>query len=112
MPPKKKVPKKKENKNPENGGELDAETKAKMFMLTCQSLQVQLGNSNLNHHCETILYTVLTPVCANISGENRGIQQGFGYEERAPRESTSYFQRLRRGTEANIRNYTRYDSPI
>lgn len=42
MPPKKPV-KKKDNKNPENGGDLDDETKAKMYMLTCQSLQVQLA---------------------------------------------------------------------
>eukprot|EP01036_Dinobryon_divergens_P053855 gene53855-71969_t len=41
MAPKKKPAKKKDN--PENGGELDAETKAKMFMLACQSLQVQLA---------------------------------------------------------------------
>ena len=47
MPPKKKVAKKKETKNPENGGEMDAETKAKMFMLTCQSLQVQLGKISM-----------------------------------------------------------------
>jgi sporulation protein YlmC with PRC-barrel domain len=42
--PKKAAPggKKKEN-NPENGGELTPEEKAKMFMLTCQSLQLQLG---------------------------------------------------------------------
>jgi hypothetical protein len=43
MPPKKAAAKKKDNKNPENGGEMDAETKAKMYMLTVQSLQVQLG---------------------------------------------------------------------
>lgn len=35
---------KKKDGNPENGGELTAEEKAKLFMLTCQSLQVQLGN--------------------------------------------------------------------
>mmetsp|Transcript_27093 Transcript_27093/g.45756 ORF Transcript_27093/g.45756 Transcript_27093/m.45756 type:complete len:191 (+) Transcript_27093:36-608(+) len=28
---------------PENGGEMDADAKAKMYMLTCQSLQVQLA---------------------------------------------------------------------
>lgn len=43
MGPKAKPAAKKKEGNPENGGELDAETKAKMFMLTCQSLQVQLG---------------------------------------------------------------------
>lgn len=42
MPPKKSVPKKKEG-NPENGGELTSEMQAKMFMLTCQSLQLQLA---------------------------------------------------------------------
>jgi chromosome segregation ATPase len=36
-------PAKKKESNPENGGEMDAETKAKLYMLTCQSLQVQLG---------------------------------------------------------------------
>lgn len=34
---------KKGSEPPENGGELTAEAKAKLFMLTCQSLQVQLG---------------------------------------------------------------------
>lgn len=34
---------KKGGEPPENGGELTAEAKAKLFMLTCQSLQVQLG---------------------------------------------------------------------
>ena len=29
----------------ENGGELTPEEKAKMFMLTCQSLQLQLGEN-------------------------------------------------------------------
>jgi hypothetical protein len=43
MGPKKEAGKKKAAGNPENGGELDAETKAKLFMLTCQSLQVQLA---------------------------------------------------------------------
>lgn len=33
---------KKKDSNPENGGELTPEEKAKMFMLTCQSLQIQL----------------------------------------------------------------------
>jgi hypothetical protein len=42
MPPKKSVPKKKEG-NPESGGELTSEMQAKMFMLTCQSLQLQLA---------------------------------------------------------------------
>ena len=46
MGPKKAAPKKKGDGNPEEGGEMDAETKAKLFMLTCQSLQVQLGNLN------------------------------------------------------------------
>jgi hypothetical protein len=44
MGPKKAAPKKKEG-NPENGGELDPEMKAKMFMLQCQSLQFQLGKN-------------------------------------------------------------------
>lgn len=35
--------KKKGDNNPENGGELTPEEKAKMFMLTCQALQLQLG---------------------------------------------------------------------
>ena len=43
MGPKAKPAAKKKEGNPENGGELDPETKAKMFRLTCQSLQVQLG---------------------------------------------------------------------
>jgi hypothetical protein len=34
---------KKGGEPPENGGELTAEAKAKLFMLTCQSLQVQLA---------------------------------------------------------------------
>ena len=42
MPPKKSAPKKKEG-NPENGGEQTPEMQAKMFMLTCQSLQLQLA---------------------------------------------------------------------
>ena len=37
---------KKKEGNPENGVELTAEDKAKLFMLTCQSLQVQLGNKS------------------------------------------------------------------
>ena len=45
MGPKKAPPKKKPT-NPENGGELTAEDKAKMYMLACQSLQVQLGKLN------------------------------------------------------------------
>lgn len=47
MPPKKAAgkPAKKKEGNPEGGVELDAEMKAKLFMLTCQSLQVQLGKS-------------------------------------------------------------------
>ncbi len=43
MGPKKAAPAKKKDNNPENGGELTPEEKAKLFMLTCQSLQVQLG---------------------------------------------------------------------
>mmetsp|Transcript_18570 Transcript_18570/g.19331 ORF Transcript_18570/g.19331 Transcript_18570/m.19331 type:complete len:193 (-) Transcript_18570:164-742(-) len=43
MGPKKAPAKKKDTKNPENGGEMDPEMKAKMYMLTCQSLQVQLA---------------------------------------------------------------------
>lgn len=44
MGPKKAAPaKKKGDNNPENGGELTPEEKAKMFMLTCQALQLQLG---------------------------------------------------------------------
>lgn len=45
MGPKKAAPAKKGGKdgNPENGGELDEATKTKLFMLTCQSLQVQLA---------------------------------------------------------------------
>ncbi len=44
MGPKKAAPaKKKGGDNPEAGGELDDATKAKLFMLTCQSLQVQLA---------------------------------------------------------------------
>ena len=43
MGPKKAAPAKKKDGNPENGGELSAEDKAKMYMLACQSLQVQLG---------------------------------------------------------------------
>ena len=42
MPPKKSAPKKKEG-NPESGGDLTSEMQAKMFMLTCQSLQLQLA---------------------------------------------------------------------
>lgn len=34
---------KKKEGNPEEGGELTAEDKAKMYMLACQSLQIQLG---------------------------------------------------------------------
>lgn len=43
MGPKKAAPAKKKDGAPENGGELTPEEKAKLFMLTCQSLQVQLG---------------------------------------------------------------------
>eukprot|EP01032_Pedospumella_encystans_P031267 gene31267-35293_t len=43
MGPKKAPAGKKKEGNPENGGELTAEEKAKLFMLTCQSLQVQLS---------------------------------------------------------------------
>lgn len=43
MGPKKAPAKKGKDANPENGGELTPEEKAKMFMLTCQSLQIQLG---------------------------------------------------------------------
>jgi hypothetical protein len=44
MGPKKAAPAKKGKDNsPENGVELTPEEKAKLFMLTCQSLQVQLG---------------------------------------------------------------------
>jgi len=44
MGPKKAAPaKKKGDNNPENGGELTPEERAKMFMLTCQALQLQLG---------------------------------------------------------------------
>lgn len=43
MGPKAKPAAKKKEGNPENGVDLDPETKAKMFMLTCQSLQVQLA---------------------------------------------------------------------
>ena len=42
MGPKKAAAAKKKDGNPENGGELTPEEKAKMFMLTCQSLQLQL----------------------------------------------------------------------
>jgi myosin heavy subunit len=43
MGPKKAAAKKKGGDANENGGEMDAETTAKMYMLTCQSLQVQLA---------------------------------------------------------------------
>lgn len=44
---KKPAAKKKDAGSAENGGELSAEEKAKLFMLTCQSLQVQLGEELL-----------------------------------------------------------------
>ena len=53
MAPKKKVAGKKKD-NPESGGELDAETKAKMFLLACQSLQVQLGIDIIISRCNLI----------------------------------------------------------
>lgn len=43
MGPKKPPAAKKKDNNPEAGGELTPEEKAKLFMLTCQSLQVQLA---------------------------------------------------------------------
>ena len=43
MGPKKNAAGKKKEGNPESGGELTPEEKAKLFMLTCQSLQVQLA---------------------------------------------------------------------
>eukprot|EP01039_Chlorochromonas_danica_P010578 gene10578-11722_t len=43
MGPKKASAPKKKDSNPEGGGELTPEEKAKLFMLTCQSLQVQLA---------------------------------------------------------------------
>ena len=47
MGPKKAAGKKKGGDNPENGVELTPEERAKMFMLTCQSLQLQLGKIRL-----------------------------------------------------------------
>lgn len=47
MGPKKQPSKKGKEGNPENGVELSPEDKAKMFMLTCQSLQIQLGRNLL-----------------------------------------------------------------
>jgi hypothetical protein len=41
---------KKKDGNPESGGELTPEEKAKLFMLTCQSLQVQLCKITCCHH--------------------------------------------------------------
>jgi hypothetical protein len=41
--------KKGKDANPENGGELTPEEKAKMFMLTCQSLQIQLCTVYILH---------------------------------------------------------------
>jgi hypothetical protein len=43
MGPKKVAPVKKKAGSPEDGGELTPEEKVKMYMLACQSLQVQLG---------------------------------------------------------------------
>jgi hypothetical protein len=43
--------KKGKDANPENGGELTPEEKAKMFMLTCQSLQIQLCMTILSYIC-------------------------------------------------------------
>ena len=48
MGPKKAAPAKKKEGNPENGVELTPEEKAKLFMLTCQSLQVQLCMSSVS----------------------------------------------------------------
>lgn len=45
MPPKKAAAGKKKESNADGGGELTPEEKAKMFMLTCQSLQIQLCTS-------------------------------------------------------------------
>jgi hypothetical protein len=45
MGPKPAKPAKKKEASSDGGGELTAEEKAKLFMLTCQSLQVQLGKS-------------------------------------------------------------------
>jgi hypothetical protein len=47
MGPKPKPGGKKKESGPENGGELTAEEKAKMFMLTCQSLQIQLCENSI-----------------------------------------------------------------
>ena len=58
MGPKKAAAAKKKDGNPENGGELTAEEKAKLFMLTCQSLQVQLGMS--------IIVPINNDTCFNI----------------------------------------------
>ena len=58
MGPKKAAAAKKKDGNPENGGELTAEEKAKLFMLTCQSLQVQLGMN--------IIVPINNDTCFNI----------------------------------------------
>jgi hypothetical protein len=47
MGPKKAAAAKKKEGTPENGVELTPEEKAKLFMLTCQSLQVQLCKFSL-----------------------------------------------------------------
>lgn len=44
MGPKKAAAKKEKKVPPENGGLLTADEKAKMYLLACQSLQVQLGD--------------------------------------------------------------------
>jgi hypothetical protein len=47
MGPKKAAPKKKKEPGPETGGELDIESKAKLYLLNCNSLQLQLGTTML-----------------------------------------------------------------
>lgn len=57
MGPKKAVPAKKKTGSAENGGELTPEEKVKMYMLTCQSLQVQLGKIIYINVYNTVLFS-------------------------------------------------------
>lgn len=84
MPPKKSipVPGKKKKTSPENGGELDIESKAKLYQFTCDSLRFQLAERSEAASIATTeqiqmkeRLTVLTDECEKVKQDNLELTQ-------------------------------------
>ena len=100
MPPKKSVQKRKDG-NPENGGELTQEMQAKMFMLTCQSLQLQLAERSEESSRASMAKR-------ELQGRVEQITRDFEEEEKQTFEITQDMTRQYKGMQEELLGRVRF----